>query len=152
MHMALRTVLMSVFLSVCLTPVFAQSTPDQMVARFFDIYKTEGGSDSAVSYLFATNKYTLKLGPQLDTLKAKLRQYIDVFGQFHGYDLLTKKSAGPNYILFVYLVRHDREPLTFRMLFYKAADKWKIQTFNFNDNMDDELQDASKAASFKENN
>lgn len=143
---------MSVILFASLTSAVAQSTPEQMVAHFFDIYKTEGGSDSAVSYLFATNKYTTTLRPQLDTLKAKLRQYIDVFGQYHGYDLIAKKSAGPNYILFVYLVRHDREPLTFRMLFYKAADKWKIQTFNFNDNMDDELQEASKATSFKENN
>jgi hypothetical protein len=143
---------MSVIFSACLTPVVAQSTPEQMVSRFFDIYKTEGGSDSAVTYLFATNKYTMNMGPQLDTLKAKLKQYIAYFGQFHGYDLLTKKSAGPNYILFVYLVRHDREPLTFRLLFYKAADKWKIQTFNFNENMDDELQYASKAISFKENN
>jgi hypothetical protein len=150
--MALRTILMSVIFFACLTPVFAQSTPEQIVTRFFDIYKTEGGCDSAVSFLFATNKYTIDLGSQLDTVKAKLKQYIAYFGQFHGYDLLTKKTAGPNYILFVYLVRHDREPLTFRMLFYKPADKWKIQTFNFNESMDDELQDASKAISFKENN
>jgi hypothetical protein len=150
--MALRTVLISVILSACLTPVVAQSTPEQMAARFFDIYKTEGGSDSAITYLFSTNKYTMNMGPQLDTLKAKLKQYIAYFGQYHGYDLLTRKSAGPNYILFVYLVRHDREPLTFRLLFYKAADKWKLQTFNFNENMDDELLDASKATTFKENN
>src|ERR1700743_35763 len=150
--MALRTVLITVLLTAFLSPAFAQSTPEQIAAHFFDIYKTEGGSDSAVSYLFATNKYTSNLGSQLDTVKSKLKQYIAYFGQFHGYDLLTKKSAGPNYILFVYLVRHDREPLTFRMLFYKAADKWKIQTFNFNDGMDDELQSASKAAAFKENN
>jgi hypothetical protein len=150
--MALRIILIGFILCGCLTPVVAQSTPDQLVTHFFDIYKTEGGSDSAVNYLFATNKYTGSLGPQLDTVKAKLKQYISYMGQFHGYDLVTKRSAGPNYILFVYLVRHDREPLTFRMLFYKAADKWKIQTFNFNDSMDDELQEASKATSFKENN
>jgi hypothetical protein len=150
--MAPRTILISIMLSAFLTPAFAQSSPDQMAAHFFDIYKTEGGSDSAVNYLFATNKYTTTLGPQLDTLKDKLKQYIAYFGQFHGYDLVTKKSAGPNYIMFVYLVRHDREPLTFRMLFYKPSDKWKIQTFNFNESMDDELQDASKANSFKENN
>ncbi len=150
--MVLRTILMSVILFACLTPVVAQSTPEQMATRFFDLYKIEGGSDSAVSYLFATNKYTMDMGTQLDTLKAKLKQSIDYFGQFNGYDLITKKSAGPNYILFVYLVRHDREPLTFRMLFYKAADKWTIQTFNFNDSMDEELQSASKAISFKENN
>ncbi len=150
--MALRTLLIGVILSAFLTPAFTQSTPEQMATHFFDLYKTEGGSDTAVNYLFSTSKYTSSLGPQLDTLKEKLKQYISYFGQFHGYDLLTKRSAGPNYILFVYLVRHDREPLTFRMLFYKPSDKWKIQTFNFNESMDDELLDASKAISFKENN
>src|ERR1700761_5853826 len=99
--MALRLFLIIVILSGCLTTVVAQSTPEQMVDRFFDIYKTQGGSDSAITYLFATNKYTANMGTQLDTLKSKLKEYISYLGQFHGYDLITKKSAGPNYILFV---------------------------------------------------
>ena len=144
MAMALRSALMVFILSFGLHTAFAQSTPEQISAKFFEMYKTQGGSDAAIDYLFGTNKYTESLHVQLDTLKSRLKTQISYYGEYYGYDLLAKKSAGPNYIMLVYLVRHDREPLTFRMLFYKPADKWKIQNFTFNEDMDDELKDEMK--------
>ncbi len=149
--MAFRSLLVFLAFMAVLTRAPAQSSYEQITAKFFDLYKIQGGSDKAVDYIFSTNKYATSIGSQLDTLKSKLNYYISNEGQYYGYELVAKKSAGPNFILLTYLIRHDRNPMTFRFIFYKPGDKWQLQTFNFNDGMDDELQDASKASRFKEN-
>ena len=53
--------------------------------------------------------------------------------------------------MLTFLVRHDRDPLTFRIVFYKPHVAWQVQNFKFDNKMDDELEEASKGYRLKEN-
>lgn len=122
---------------------FAQNTPEDITKKFFDLYK-KATADEALDYIFATNKYSVNNKDGLDDLKRKLNKTRSLEGDYHGYDLLYKKAAGENYVVLTILVRHDRDPLTFRLLFYKPADKWMLQHFKYDNKMDEELDEASK--------
>ena len=122
---------------------FAQITPEDITKKFFELYK-KGNVDEAFDYICATNKSWENNREGIDELIRKLKKTISLEGEYHGYDLLYKKAAGENYVLLTILVRHESEPLTFRILFYKPADKWKLKNFKYDNKMDEELQEASK--------
>lgn len=50
-----------------------------------------------------------------------------------------------------YLVRDDRQPLVFNIMYYRPGDKWQMQDFKYGNSIDDELEEASKAYRLKEN-
>jgi hypothetical protein len=127
--------------------VLAQQSPDDMVKKFFDLYKSQG-SDLALRNIFLTNNFFMENQDESDNLIAQIRKTAKADGEYRGFDILTKKYAGPNLVIFVLLVRHDRSPMTFRMTFYRPTDKWQIQVFNFDTKMTDELEEASKGYSF----
>ena len=62
-----------------------------------------------------------------------------------GYEVLSNKTAGKSLILLTILVKHDKDALTFRILFYKPNDKWQVQTFKFDNKISEELEEASKS-------
>jgi hypothetical protein len=149
--MTSKTVLLSCFLCVLTSKVLiAQASPDVIINNFFDLYKTVG-SDRALDYIFSTNKYVKNSQEAIDELKNALEKAIEIDGPFWGYDLVSKKMAGEHFIMFTFLVRHDRGPLTFRILFYKPHDKWQVQNFKFDSKMDDELEESSKLLRNSEN-
>lgn len=136
-------------IGICSIPTNAQYPPE-IISKFFDVYKSKG-ADPALDYIFSTNPFANDIASAVDQLKAKLRALTIVDGSFSGYDILTVKSAGDNYKMYTILVRHERDPITFRILFYHPSDKWQLQNFKFDNKMDDELNEASKAMKFKDN-
>jgi hypothetical protein len=64
---------------------------------------------------------------------------------------LARKTAGSSVVMLTYVVKHDREPLIFRFMFYKPQNTWVINDFKYNSSLDEELEEASKAYRFKEN-
>ena len=125
----------------------AQNAPESLTNTFFEIYKKDN-CEKALDYLFSTNKYSSSSRDAIDNLKHKLKAVVDIDGNYYGYDLVFKKAAGPNFVMFTYLVKYDRDPLTFRILLYRVHDTWKLQNFKFDNKMDDELEEASKAVKF----
>jgi hypothetical protein len=107
--------------------------------------------DKAIDYIFSTNKYATNSQEGIDELKRSLKKTSTSAGAFWGYELLSKKSAGQGFIMLTFFVKYDRDPLTFRILFYKPHDSWQLQNFKFDNKMDEELEEASKAYRFKEN-
>jgi hypothetical protein len=140
-----KTILLVFFCFFAFQRLFAQSTPAEVTTHFFDLYRSEG-SNKALEYIFSTNKYMADKTDAIDNLKLKLHQANSIIGKFWGYDLISKKMSGENLLILTYLVRHDREPLAFRFLFYKPNDRWVLQNFKFDDQADDELEAASKMA------
>ena len=120
----------------------AQSAPETISAKFFDLYKNQG-SDSAINYLFSTNRYSPDSADKISDLRNRLQTAIQNNGTYWGYDLLSKRTAGENFQLFTFLIRHDRAPLIFRITFYRPFSKWQVQNFQFDSNTTAELQDAA---------
>lgn len=129
---------------------FGQSTPQDISTRFFVIYKT-GDSDKALDYLFSSSPFKSDITEAIEEVKRKLKKAATQIGSFYGADLLATKTAGTNIIMLTYIVRHEREPLAFNIMFYKPNDKWQMQNFKFGNAIDDELEEASKAYRIKEN-
>jgi len=129
---------------------FAQNEPQKIIDEFFKLYKEKGPSTS-VDYIFSTNKWMSESKDQIENVKFKLNSTVKLVGDFAGYSLITKKSIGDHLALYTFMVRYDRQPLRFSMLFYKPTNDWKLYNFSFDDGMDEELKEASKAYRLKEN-
>lgn len=137
--MLLKTLLVAYLSLLFMHPSYGQNTPTDITAKFFAIYKTDS-INKAMDYLFSTNKYSA--GSQLDinTIKDNLNKTIPLIGHFTGYTLLTTKSVSSDMTLLIFMVKYERIPLFFKLLFYKPADKWQIQNFKFNSDINDELK------------
>ena len=122
----------------------AQSTTDEIVSKFFNIYKSQS-SGAAVDYLFSTNASSKDSRPAIDTLKMKLNATEQLVGKLVSYELITSKAAGKSVLLLTFIVNFQHDPLTFRFSLYKPANAWQIQDFQFNNSIYDELDESSKA-------
>lgn len=146
----MRTALLLIcFVSITIS-CLSQTTPREISARFFEVYKQDG-TDKALDYLFSNTSYAKEISEGIEDVKRQLKKSTGLLGKYYGVDLLTTKTAGPNIIMLTFLVRHDREPLVFNLMFYKPNDKWQMQNFKYGSSIDDELEEASKAYRLQEN-
>ena len=122
---------------------YGQKSPEDIANNFFALYKKDS-IDMAMNYLFSTNKYSSDSQEGINNLKNNLTLSRSQVGKFIGYELLQKKVAGHDVELLTFLVKHERLPLTFRILFYKPSNDWQVQNFKFDDKVDEELEEASK--------
>jgi hypothetical protein len=146
----MKAVLASLFFFCFTFSLFGQTQPQEITKKFFEVYKLNN-SDEAIDYLFSNTGYAEDIKEGIDDVKRQLKKQIGQIGLYYGNDLLTTKTAGPNVIMFTYLVRHALQPLTFYIMFYRANTKWQMQSFKFNNNTSDELEEASKLYRLKEN-
>lgn len=119
---------------------FGQESPDQISKKFFELYR-QGNIEKSMDYLFT---YSIDIQQSNDNTTQLVKKQWDQVGRFYGEELLLKKDAGPNVVMYTYLVRHHVSPLLFRILFYKANNHWQVQSFKSNFNINQELEEASK--------
>jgi hypothetical protein len=149
-----KTMIKRLFLTLicasCLTIVRAQTTPNEIVEKFFGMYSKE--PLTAVDYIFSTNKWVANKEEGVRDLKNKLKITIEGLGEYCGYEVLAEKTAGANVKLMTFLVKYDRQPLRLTLLFYKPRDKWQLNHFSYGEGLSEELEEASKLYRLKENN
>lgn len=116
-----------------------QTTPEEIVLKFFTIYKTDSISN-AITYLFTTNKYAADVQPDITNLKDKLYSTHLAMGRYTGYSLLSTKNIGNDIILMTYIVKYQKLPLFFKFLFYRPEGSWQIQDLGFDNKIDAELK------------
>ena len=112
-----------------------------IIDGFFKKYKTS--ADSAVDYLFGTNKY-FSNPAGIAQLKAKLDSMRMSLGVYVGHELIVQKTASPSLILYSYLVKHEIQPVRFTFIFYRPHSDWVFYRFLFDDQMDLEMEDGAK--------
>lgn len=134
----------------CSFSALSQNDPQKMNDEFFTRYKTKGANE-AIDYIFSTNKWMSESKDQIENVKFKLNGTIKSIGDYHGFNLIAKRTIGDHLSFYTFLVRYERQPLRFNFLFYKANDQWAIYTFSFDDNLDEELKEAGRAYGLKEN-
>jgi len=129
---------------------FTQNDPQKIIDEFFNLYEKKSPNE-AVDYLFSTNKWMKDSKDQIDNVKFKLNGTLKLLGEYTGHNLITKKTIGDHLSLYTYMIRYDRQALRFSMQFYKPSNDWRLLNFSYDDNLDDELTEASKAYRLKEN-
>jgi hypothetical protein len=139
--------LMMVILSI--NALKAQSTTDEMTKEFFSIYGES--PQNAVDYIFNTNKWMAEKNMEgIENLKGQLNILLGQVGGYCGHEKITEKSLGESFKLISYMIKYDRQPVRFTFIFYKPKDNWEIQNFQFDDNLDDELEEAAKVFRLRE--
>jgi hypothetical protein len=128
---------------------FAQNDPQKIIDEFFSLYKKN--PNGAVDYIFSTNKWMNDSKDQIENVKFKLNGTLKLLGDYAGYNLITKKVVGDQLILYTYIIKYDRQPLRFSLLFYKPSNEWRLHNFSYDDSLDEELTEAAKAYRLKEN-
>jgi hypothetical protein len=128
---------------------FGQTTTKEIADKFFALYAKE--PIKAVEYAFSTNKWFDRQQDGITNLKNKLKNAIDISGDYCGFELLSEKTAGQSITMTTYIVKYDRQPFRFTFLFYKAKDTWRVNNFSFDDDIDKDLEEATKAYRLKEN-
>lgn len=131
------------------TVLKAQTTTDEITNLFFKTY--EKSPLKAVEYVFGTNKCMDRNKDGVENVKTKLSSILNLVGDFYGYEKITEKSVGSTYKLISFMVKYDRQPIRFTFIFYKPKDKWQLQNFQFDDSLNDELEESGKVFRLKEN-
>lgn len=122
----------------------AQSTPIEIVETFFKDY-VKSGSSIALDNLYSTNKWMTRSADAIVNLKSQMQGLNDDYvGKYYGYELIVEKRLTESFVLLSYLVKYDRQPLRFTFQFYKPNDTWMIFSFQYDGNMDEEIEEAAK--------
>lgn len=117
----------------------AQEKPEDLTEQFFKLY-VEQGSDTAIGYIFANNKWMNNYKAYIDNLKMQTKEFIAKIGQYYGYELIEKTAYSENYLLFNYMVRYDRQPIKISFILYKPNQKWQIQNLKIDEKLEDDLE------------
>lgn len=134
------------FLSTCFH-LSAQNAPDSMIHRFFSKYQEK--RNDALYDIYASNPW--KSSDEVYAVKTRLSNTVTAIGKYIGYELITRKSIGDNFILCSYMVRYEREPVRFTFVFYRSKDSWILYDLKFDDDLESELQKAASAQWLPEN-
>ena len=142
--------LLVIVLFFTMPSVFGQSDPSEKITdSFFKTYKQS--PTKAYTDLFENNKWMNDKRSDVETVKIKLDDFLRGLGEYFGYELITEKSAGESYLLKSYLIKYERQPLRFTFLLYRPNDKWQLQNFSYDTNIEEELGEAAKAYRLKNN-
>ena len=84
-------------------------------------------------------------------MKNKLKNLIALCGEYYGFELLSEKTAGQNIKTVSFILKYDREPIRFTFFFYKPKEKWQLNNLSYDEDIDKDLDEATKAYRLKEN-
>jgi hypothetical protein len=123
-------------------------TPDQLNTEFFNTHKQKG-SNASLDYLASTSQWINK--NDWNGLKTKLANTLAQFGKYTGYELVSKKTVGKNYVQYFFLANYERQPIRFFITYYRPTAKWQMQTFEYDFDLGTGLKEAASAYRLPEN-
>jgi len=138
--------LLTVSIIVTLIPFYtiAQNSPEDLLAKFFSEFENQS-SNVAVDNLYGTNPWTIRIQDQIDNVKTQLARYnVDLVGKYYGYEKITSKKLGDSYVLYSYFLKFDRQFIRLIFQFYKPDNEWRLYSFSFDSDYDDELKESAK--------
>jgi hypothetical protein len=145
-----------ILLMLCTALLFIGNTahaqaqiPTDISKKFFELYAAK--PMDAIDYIFSGVTQNKQVKDDITAIKKNLKVTIDQGGVYNGYELITEKSVGNTMKLISYMAKYDKQPVRFVFIYYKPKDVWKIYTFQFNTNLDDELNSAAGVDQLKEN-
>jgi hypothetical protein len=146
----IKRILLTAILLIASTILKAQTTTEEITSKFFTTFETS--PQTAVDSVFGTNKWMIERNKDgIENVKTQLTSFLGLVGTYYGYEKITEKNIGKSYKLLSYMIKYDRQPMRFTFIFYKPKDKWQLQNFQFDDNLDDELEESGKIYRLKEN-
>lgn len=141
--MHLKKISLLIFLSTVYTVSIAQTTPDNLLKKFFTEYSKQ--PSVAVENLYLSNPWAARTKDAIEQMKNEVNRYtIDYVGPYYGNELITKKQFSESLVLYSYLLKYERQPLRFIFKFYKPNDKWLLYSLKIDGDVDDELEQSAR--------
>lgn len=136
--------LLLILLAICFVgPAFAQKTDKEILDQFFNLYKDS--PETALNYIYDTTPWIDSQGESVLSLKEKLKLLSSQIGNYNGAEFIAKASLGQSFSTYIYMAKYDRQPLRFTFEFYKPKDKWFLNSFSYDVNLDNDLQEILKS-------
>jgi hypothetical protein len=101
------------------------------IAKFFNTLKSGDYANAYETFLAGS-----ALGEQKEKMSTFISHTQDAFGIYgalYDYELYDNQSIGSNVRVLTYLTRHQRQPLRWRFIFYRAQSTWTITNLGFDD-------------------
>ncbi len=117
--------------------------PGQAAAAFFTMLQ-KGQIDEAYANLMRGSKIGER-PEELQTLKSKTTEAIQVFGSIQGYEMLETKAVGTNLMRRTYLSLGRDFPLRWRFYFYRTAGVWRLVDLRVDDRLAGMFDDQEEA-------
>lgn len=117
---------------------FAEGYQDQ-IDTFFTLYKADK-VDEAIDGIYESNKYVSSASDQIKQLKAQLSSLEELVGKLHFETKIGSFDVGGLFVQETYLVTFDRQPIRFEFQFFKVNDGWRIYSFSFDDDIDEDIE------------
>jgi hypothetical protein len=121
---------------------FAQETEEDILNRFFELYQTD--TNQAIDYLYGTNPWLDSSNDAMLQLKGQLEQNKTLIGGYIDRELLVKSRLGESFTAYVYMVKHERQPIRFYFAFYTPRDQVMTYAFEFDGKLTDEFKEFLK--------
>lgn len=144
----MRMLLILLLIMPCMVTI-AQETPEQMISRFFDLYENEGVSP-AIDDLYSSNRWADAGNEAVVELKSQLAGLdTNLVGEYYGYELLSSHNLTESFVLYIYMVKFERQPIRFIFQYYKPLDTWMTYSFEFDGNLNDDFKRLAKESILK---
>ena len=138
----MKKFLILTFLLLSVNQAFCQESEKDLLDKFFEMYRTN--STEALDYIYGTNKWVSSNADGIKQLKIQIKQYEELVGDFYGEEFIYRGSFGENFVIYIYIVKYERQPFRFTFKFYKPDDKWFLYAFKFDDEFDDDFEEIVK--------
>lgn len=122
-------------------PAHSQLKPEEIVDKFFYLYQNIG-TDSAINYVFSTNKWMEVNESLINDVKLNLKRATTVLGPYYGYEIINKKYAGKSFVVIDCMLRYDKLPIKFSFVLYRPDKIWQIHNVNFTDKFEKDFEAA----------
>ena len=124
--------------------ISAQDKPKELIDAFFQDFEMEGPS-FAIDKIYETNPWNDRIPDAINNIKTQLERFDEeLVGNYYGYEPLVTKKLGNSFELHSYFLKFDRQFLRITFQFYKPKDEWRLYSFQFDDNFDEEIEEAAK--------
>ncbi len=130
--------LVSICLFVFSLPLLAadySSIPD----TFFKKLNSDN-PESAIDYLYDSNKWASKNEDQVLNLKSQIKNLNGLVGKYLFHELISEEKVGKHYAHLIYLVGYERQPLRFEIKVYKTGKEWRFQGVSFDAELTNDIE------------
>ena len=118
------------------------------IDKFFKAYQS-GSIDKAVEDLYKTNEYVSSIPDQISKIKTQLNSLSGLVGKINTITKIDTYNVGNSVVHVTYFVTYDRQPVRFEFQYFKVNSGWRIYSFSFDDDVDDEITALARKASLE---
>jgi len=116
---------------------------NDMVADFFAKLEI-GDYGGALDQLYANNPWISAKSDEIQQLRSQFVSLPELVGEYKGNTKIWQVGIEENFVYLNYIVAMERQPLSFKFHFYLVDNEYRIQSFAYNDDIQDLLEEQGR--------